>query len=113
MSSRNRPLSIVIFIDEFHHVNHQYIFKIIDDKTLDLIGLFPDRTNKNIRKYLSKYALTNRQHVQFVVTDMIANYSATLRRMFPNAQIIIDRFHIIQLAMKDSISYESGPHHVP
>ena len=31
---------------------------------------------------------------------MIANYSATLRQMFPNAQIIIDRFHIIQLAMK-------------
>lgn len=38
--------------------------------------------------------------MQFVVTDMNANYSAPLRQMFPNAQIIIDRFHIIQLAMK-------------
>ena len=28
------------------------------------------------------------------------NYSTPLRQMFPNAKIIIDRFHIIQLAMK-------------
>lgn len=31
---------------------------------------------------------------------MNANYGVPLRAMFPNAQIIIDRFHIIQLAMK-------------
>ena len=31
---------------------------------------------------------------------MSANYGVPLRAMFPNAQIIIDRFHIIQLAMK-------------
>ena len=95
-----KKLPTVICVDEFHYAKHQYSFEMIDGRTSELIELFPNRTSTNIRKYLSNYALTNRQRVEYVVTDMNANYSTPLRQMFPNAQIIIDRFHIIQLAMK-------------
>ena len=37
-----------------------------------------------------------RQKVQFITMDMSGAYIPLARRLFPNAEIIIDRFHIIQ-----------------
>ncbi|WP_143443116.1 transposase, partial [Secundilactobacillus mixtipabuli] len=36
--------------------------------------------------------------VQSVVVDLNAQYCHFIKRIFPNAEIVIDRFHIIQLA---------------
>ncbi|WP_165207092.1 transposase [Weissella sagaensis] len=82
-----------ICVDEVLYAKHHYGFKMINGTTRDL---FPNRTSIDIRRYLSNYDLSNRQHVQYVVTDINDNYEA----ISPNAQIIIDRFLIIQLAMK-------------
>lgn len=95
-----KPLPTVICVDEVLYAKHYYGFEMINGMTSNLIEIFPTRTSIDIRRYLSNYDLSNRQHVQYVVTDMNANYGVPLRAMFPNAQIIIDRFHIIQLAMK-------------
>lgn len=95
-----KSLPTIICVDEVLYAKHHYGFEMINGTTSDLIEIFPTRTSIDIRRYLSNYDLSNRQRVQYVVTDMNANYSAPLRVMFPNAQIIIDRFHIIQLAMK-------------
>ncbi len=78
---------------------------MIDGRTSDLIELFKNRTSTNIRKHLSNYALTNRQRVECIITDMNAKYSTPLRQMFPNAKIIIYCCHIIQLAMKSYPTY--------
>ncbi|CAD0140223.1 protein of unknown function [Streptococcus thermophilus] len=43
-----------------------------------------------------KYPLKIRQQVQFITIDMSGAYMSLVRRVFLNAQIIIDRFHIIQ-----------------
>ncbi|WP_137602686.1 transposase [Paucilactobacillus nenjiangensis] len=56
--------------------------------------------NKSIRQYLSQFSLKNRQKVEIVVMDMNAGYQAPIRELFPNAIIVVDRFHIVQLAMK-------------
>lgn len=93
-------LPAVICVDEVLYAKHHYGFEMINGTTSDLIELFPTRTSLDIRRYLSNYNLANRQRVQYVVTDMNANYGTPLRAMFPNAQIVVDRFHIIQLAMK-------------
>ena len=37
-----------------------------------------------------------RQKVRFITMDMSGAYMPLARRLFPNAKIIIDRFHIIQ-----------------
>jgi len=95
-----KTLPAVICVDEVLYAKHHYGFEMINGTTSDLIEIFPTRTSSDIRKYLSNYNLSNRQHVQYIVTDMNANYGTPLRVRFPNAQIIIDRFHIIQLAMK-------------
>ena len=96
----SKQLPTIVCVDEVKYAKHQYGFEMVDGTTSDLIEIFPTRTNVDIQRYLSQYDLANRKQVQYVVTDMNANYESPLRLMFPNAEIIIDRFHIIQLAMK-------------
>lgn len=95
-----RTLPSVVCVDEIRYAENKFSFEMIDGQTSDLIELFPERTGPEIKRNLSNYALSNRENVQFVITDMNANYQTPLRIMFPNAQLIIDRFHIIQLALK-------------
>ncbi|WP_162254599.1 transposase, partial [Liquorilactobacillus nagelii] len=38
-----------------------------------------------------------RSAVKSVVIDLNANYQLFIKRLFPHAKIIIDRFHIVQL----------------
>jgi len=96
----SKQLPTIVCVDEIKYAKHQYGFEMVNGTTSDLIEIFPTRTNVDIQRYLSHYDLANRKKVQYVVTDMNANYETPLRLMFPNAEIIIDRFHIIQLAMK-------------
>lgn len=41
---------------------------------------------------------TERQKVVTIVVDLNAQYASFIHQLFPNAEIIIDRFHIIQMA---------------
>ncbi|CAD0139969.1 protein of unknown function [Streptococcus thermophilus] len=43
-----------------------------------------------------KYPLEIRQQVQFITMDMSGSYIPLARKLFPNAKIVPDRFHIIQ-----------------
>ncbi|MCC4329408.1 transposase, partial [Limosilactobacillus reuteri] len=46
----------------------------------------------------SRYSKAERECVQSVVIDLNAQYQSFIYRLFPNANIIIDRFHLVQLA---------------
>lgn len=37
-----------------------------------------------------------RENVQFIVIDMYAPYVSLVKKCFPKAMLIIDRFHIVQ-----------------
>ena len=50
----------------------------------------------SIRNYFLKYPLKARQKVQFITMDMSGAYIPLAKRLFPNAKIVLDRFHIIQ-----------------
>ncbi|WP_162257073.1 transposase, partial [Ligilactobacillus acidipiscis] len=65
----------------------------------DLVTLLPDRLSQTIREYFTNtYTLSERQKVQLVTMDLNAQYQTFVRRLFPNALIVFDRFHIVQLA---------------
>lgn len=64
-----------------------------------MVTLLPDRLTKYIVDYfLNQYSLAERQAVEAVTMDLNAQYQHFIHRIFPNAKIIIDRFHLIQLA---------------
>jgi transposase len=84
--------------DEFKSVGRSYSFIAIDAEKHNLISILDDRLSKNICAYFeNRYSLDERSTVKSVVIDLNANYQLFIRRLFPNAEIIIDRFHVVQL----------------
>ena len=63
-------------------------------ETNQLITILDNRRQTTIRNYFLKYPLKVRQQVQFITMDMSGVPLA--RKLFPNAKIVLDRFHIIQ-----------------
>ncbi|AQP52862.1 ISL3 family transposase [Vagococcus penaei] len=46
--------------------------------------------------YFNRSPLEEREKVKFLVTDMNAAYFQLTKRVFPNASLIIDRFHVVK-----------------
>ena len=85
--------------DEFHSVKHTMSFICCDAVSHQLIVKLPNRLSRTIINYFeNRYSKAERSLVQSVVVDMNAQYSHFIHRLFPQAAIIIDRFHITQLA---------------
>ena len=89
-----------ICIDEFTFKKKTYAFNICNAKNGKTIDLVLDRTTKNLDKYFSHYTEKARKRVEFVVMDMYSPYIDLIKKWFPNAKIIIDLFHIVQLLNK-------------
>jgi transposase len=53
------------------------------------------KSAKDLEFYLS--SLKGRERVKVVCIDMSDSYHAIIRRWFPNAKIVADRFHLIRL----------------
>lgn len=70
---------------------------IMDAHKRTLLDILPDRKQKAIHDYFMRFPLEVRRQVKTVTMDMYRPYYAFLQRLFPNAKIIIDRFHLVQL----------------
>ena len=89
-----------ICIDEFTFKKKTYAFNICNAKNGKTNDLVLDRTTNNLDKYFSHYTEKARKRVKFVVMDMYSPYIDLIKKWFPNAKIIIDLFHIVQLLTK-------------
>lgn len=59
-----------------------------------VFDILPDRTALTIQEYLRSFP--NRDEVKYVVMDMNRGFRNIARTFLPNAQIIIDRFHVVR-----------------
>ena len=89
-----------ICIDEFTFKKKTYAFNICNARNGKTIDLGLDRTTNNLDKYFSHCTEKARKRVKFVVMDMYSPYIDLIKKWFPNAKIIIDLFHIVQLLTK-------------
>ena len=89
-------LPTVMSWDEFGFKKGELAFVAQNYETNKLITILDNRRQTTIRNHFLKYPLKVRQKVQFITMDMSGAYIPLARRLFPNAEIIIDRFHIIQ-----------------
>lgn len=88
-----------LLIDEFKGTNDchsKFCFIFSDGETGKIIDILNDRRNFAIKDHFLHFSLENRCRVKCVVMDMNASYPYAIKEIFPNAEIIIDRFHIIQ-----------------
>ena len=89
-------LPAIISWDEFGFKKGELAFVAQNYETNELITILDNRRQTTIRNYFLKYPLEARQKVQFITMDMSGAYIPLVRRLFPNAKIVLDRFHIIQ-----------------
>ncbi|MHC5216425.1 ISL3 family transposase [Enterococcus sp. LJL128] len=89
----------VLCFDEFksvRSVTHAMSFIMMDGETHHLLDIVENRQLPFLERYFSRFSRENRETVQFIVIDRYAPYVSLVKKLFPNTQLIIDRFHIVQ-----------------
>ena len=73
-------------------------FEYVDAETGDIIDILERRDARTIKEhFILNYHLKDLKKVETVTIDMNAGYVNVIKEIFPQAKIIIDRFHIVQL----------------
>lgn len=84
--------------DEFKYGKGKMAFEYINSETGEILGILSQRTGKTIKDHFyAKYSLKQRNQVKTVTIDMNSSYVGIIKELFPQAEIIIDRFHLVQL----------------
>ena len=90
----------VLSFDEFKSVKSAdgaMSFHMCNGITGQTIDIIEDRRLDNLIKYFFFYDYKARSKVKFITIDMYSPYVSLIKKMFPNAKIIIDKFHLTQL----------------
>ena len=86
----------VLSFDEFrgNAGGEKFQFILTDPKNRKVLDILPDRRQETLYKYFSSFS--NRKDVKYVVIDMSRAYRDVAKLCFPNATIVIDKFHVIR-----------------
>ena len=85
--------------DEFKAVKNvagKMSFIYMDAQTKKVIDIVANRQLNHLETYFHRFPLEVRKRVKWIVIDMYAPYKSLIKSVFPHAQIIVDRFHIVQ-----------------
>ena len=94
--------------DEFCGVHHQLHFICIDGSNHHrIIKILPNRFKSSIIRYFECVDLSARKRVETVTMDLNSYYQDIVYQLFPNAKIVIDRFHIIAMMTRAFNQYRS------
>jgi transposase len=77
---------------------HTCFFDLSGDQ--GLLGQVEGRTADDAAYWLACAAPAWRDAIQVVAIDMCSIYASAVRRMLPGAQLAVDLFHVVQLAVK-------------
>lgn len=70
-------------------------FIIVDNKTGNIFDIQNSRKSRNLEKYFRRYSRSERNKVKLISTDFFSGYIKLAKKLFKNADIVIDRFHIV------------------
>ena len=100
LSNKFTDLPQHLCFDEFTSVKNsqgKYSFIYADSLSHKIIDILPDNKSITLEKHFSKYPLKVRNKVKTIVVDMNAGYFKMAKKLFPNASVVIDRCHLVQL----------------
>jgi transposase len=88
----------VLSIDEFrgNAETGKYQCILVDAKKSKVLDILPDRTQGELISYFKSIPKYQRHKVKFFVCDMWKQYAELARIFFPNAKIIVDKYHFIR-----------------
>ena len=87
--------------DEFKatkDTNGKMAFIITDNKSGNIFDIQDSRKSRDLEKYFRRFPLFERNKVKLISTDFFHGYIFLAKKLFRNADIVIDRFHIITQA---------------
>lgn len=103
MSNAFKPdfsyLPPVLSFDEFKstkNVDSAMSFICTDATTGDIVDILPDRRLFKLEMYFLRFPRRVRDRVSVVVCDIYSPYMQLIKKLFRNASIVIDKFHIVQ-----------------
>jgi transposase len=109
-----QTLPKVLWFDEFKSVRSvasAMSFIMMDGQSHALLDIVENRRLPYLERYFSRFSLATREAVQLIVIDMYAPYVSLVKKLFPNAQLIIDRFHIVQHIWQNFLESSSERNH--
>jgi transposase len=108
-------------IDEVHPRNKEEVYCVISDPLRhQVIDILPVNNEKELFKWLLR--LPNRHLVKVVTMDMWREYRKLVKRLLPQACIVVDRYHVHNLlnvalkkvldVIRDSMTYSEHREHM-
>ena len=82
--------------DEYSFKKGKMSFIAQDFNTNEVLAILDGRTQAVIRNHFLRYPRQVRMRVKVMTMDMFSPYYQLTKQLFPHAQIVLDRFHIIQ-----------------
>lgn len=82
--------------DEYSFKKGKMSFIAQDYDTRKILAILDGRTQATIRNHFLRYSRETRSRVKVITMDMFSPYYDIARKLFPNAKIVLDRFHIVQ-----------------
>ena len=93
-----------ICIDEFKsviNIDGAISFVFANYYTKNIIDIVEDRKLHSLTEYFSRFSLEARNNVKYVCMDMYVPYISLVNSIFPNAKIVIDKFHVVNLLNRE------------
>lgn len=94
----NGSLPTSFGIDEFSATKDtisKLAFIIVNQDSRNIFDINNSRLSKDIYKYFSRYQKYDRNKVKFITMDLYKPYYILMHKLFPNAILIPDKFHIV------------------
>ena len=70
-------------------------FIIVDNKTGNIFDIQDSRKSRDLYNYFHRYSKKERDKVKFISIDFFLGYITLAKKLFKNAKIVIDPFHIV------------------
>ena len=98
ISFQRPPLSQSISIDEFkgNASGEKYQCILVDPVKHSILDIMPSRSQSFLTSYFRDIPKAERYQVKFFVCDMWQPYTDLAKVFFPNADIVIDKYHFIR-----------------
>jgi len=99
--SRNTPWSKTVLIDEHafgrnkKHKRKNFVTCLVDNNRKCLREMAPSRNHSDIYEAIKH--IPGKENVTHAVIDMSKTYKNFILNFFPNASIVVDKFHVIRL----------------
>ncbi|MFB2836880.1 ISL3 family transposase [Floridanema evergladense] len=90
-------------IDEISLVKGQgkFIVVLVDLATHKLIGLVPARKQTEIERVMRQWGEKVLAQIEEVSIDMTGNYKSLIHKICPNAEVTVDRFHVVKMVHEE------------